>query len=252
MSLLCGLRPAQVALLVWLVLSVNVAAPAANGPGQVADFETHYAAWKAHCAHHGASSRVEDYLESPDYRAIVEMGPSVLPLIIEKSRTDAAFHWLGWAHQAITRVREDPGYYPWCGESVADWSAAEPERSLARFEELAAQWDRQRAEGAALLWSQEYTLLDQRHRAANARKETELGKTYRSISALGIVVLPAVMEKIRAGKTDCLYFADELTRGNAQYWGETGAERAQHCLEWWEQNKRDWLIPWPEIKDPGE
>ena len=239
------LRAPHLALQAWLLCAVYAAAWAADAPGHAADFEKHYAAWKAHCTRHGVSSRVDDYLDSPDYRAIVEMGPSALPLIIEKSRTDAAFRWLGWAHQAITRVHQDPGYYPWCGESVTDWSAAEPSRSLARFEELAAQWERQRADGAALLWSQEHTLLDERHRAANVRKETELGKTYRSISALGIVVLPAVIDKIRAGKTDYLYLADELTQGNAEFWGKTADEQVKHCLDWWEQNKQDWLIPWP-------
>jgi len=129
---------------------------------------------------------------------------------------------------------------------LTDWWNAEPRRSQQRFSELAERWRQLRAEGQVLLCSQE-TLFDVEEQwPKNARDATELGNTYRSLGALGIAVLPPVMDLTREGDHEFLWLIRELTGGKALITGDTIEAKAESSLAWWDQNKEQWTIPWPD------
>ncbi len=218
----------------------------AQPPDVRADFDEHYEKWRIDCAAVATSSLLESRLSSPHFRAIVEMGPTVLPMLVERSVDDEGFTWGAWAFAEIARIVPDPKSYPWCAESLSEWWAAGPKRSEERFAELAARWRGLREAGETVLWSEEAVFQTDQQWWKVRREETALGETFRALTALGIVILPAVVEATRAGDLDFLWLARELTGGEAMVIGDTARDKADSFLQWWEANKQDWLIPWPE------
>jgi len=220
----------------------------AQPPDVRAAFEEHYEKWRIDCAAVATSSLLESRLSSPHFRAIVEMGPAVLPMLVEKSLDDPGFTWGAWAFAEIAHIVPDPKSYPWCAESLSEWWAAGPTRSEDRFAELAARWRGLRGGGETLLWSEKAVFQTEEQWWKVVHEETELGETFRGLTALGIVILPAVVEATRAGDLDFLWLARELTGGQALVIGDTPRAKADGFLQWWEANKQDWLIPWPEAE----
>lgn len=60
------------------------------------------------------------------------------------------------------------------------------------------------------------------------------------IRNLGVAALPAMVEKIEKGDQALIPLMAELTRGKV----DPNASPAQ-CVSWWEQNKEQWLISFP-------
>ncbi len=76
---------------------------------------------------------------------------------------------------------------------------------------------------------------------------------YQAIEDLGIAVLPCIVEMLKEGKHDFIDMAVKLTDNKPPVRGEPPSTlpvaeelKAERFLRWWEQNKQDWLIPWPE------
>ncbi len=84
---------------------------------------------------------------------------------------------------------------------------------------------------------------------------TPAGKLYMKIQAVGIGVLPSLVAQMQAGHYEFADMAYNLVNHKAP---ETDAlfpndsDRAKALIAWWEQNKQDWLIPWPDTPPPPE
>lgn len=207
-----------------------------------AAFEDHYEKWKDHCHRTRFSSRIEDYLDSPDYRALVRLGPQALAFVVQKAQQDPEFDWIGWVWTGITRISGDPSVYPWAGESLVSIWKAGPWRFEKRFEKLWQRWKELRAKGETVLWTETTVLYPEIYSTRVQQQLTELGKTYKQLAALGITILPSVIQRLEEGDTDALYLLRRITREAPA----VGPEAREPCLAWWEKNKQRWLIPWPE------
>jgi len=49
-----------------------------------------------------------------------------------------------------------------------------------------------------------------------------------------------MVDKIKMGDTELIEVVSELTAGKVKH-----NATAEECLDWWEKNKEDWLIPFP-------
>jgi hypothetical protein len=196
----------------------------AEEPDLRATFEEHYAAFKAHCDKLLVSSDVMQRLDSPHFQAIVDMGPIAVPWIIEKRRQDPGFDWIEWACNRISRVTLNPAVYPWTKESLLEWWQGGQKQATARFGSVYEKW-----------------------REAEARGDTkEAEKQWRTMRAIGVAALPAIMERVKGGDEKLLPMVTELTRGTANVSGKTAQERTAACNTWWGTHRKDWLIPFPD------
>ena len=84
----------------WSQLSLDL--PAARGNTIKSKFETLTSAWDEHCHKVAFSSSMHSYLDSPQYKALVDLGPAVIPQIIEHYNSDD-LPW-GFVLQEITGV----------------------------------------------------------------------------------------------------------------------------------------------------
>jgi len=97
--------PAQLPQLTYM----NLPAYAANDTK--AKFEELATTWAEHCSKHAMSSSTHTYLYPPQVKAIVALGPSVIPLIMTRYGNDAC-PW-GFVLQDITGLKmiEDPDHF---------------------------------------------------------------------------------------------------------------------------------------------
>jgi len=72
------------------------------------------------------------------------------------------------------------------------------------------------------------------------RKENQRKSKFVQIHNLGLAAIPVIMEKVREGDKELLLLVSELTGGKV-YPNVT----IDQCFAWWQQNKEDWLIPFP-------
>jgi len=175
-----------------------------------AAFERSYALWKEDCELVTASSLPEARLKSPHYQEIIDLGIPAVPLIVAKRREDPKFHWIGWAFQEITGVSGSPSHTPWAKELIVDWWEGGQKQADERVDTLIAQ-----------------------------------GKT-EQVRYLGVAALPRLMERIESGEHELASVAEQITRGKAQFAGQTAEQKATSCLSWWQANKADWIVPFPD------
>jgi hypothetical protein len=73
-------------------------------------FEDYYQRWKSFIENDAISlsSRDDDYINIPQFQAIVDLGPEAVPHIIEKLQTDEGAHFLIHALERITHKRFTP------------------------------------------------------------------------------------------------------------------------------------------------
>ena len=72
---------------------------------------------------------------------------------------------------------------------------------------------------------------------------TDLGQAYQGINDLGIDALPLIVDRIKHADYDLLPLFGELTGGEGVTHVGSLEERISFTLEWWETNKKDWLLP---------
>ena len=75
----------------------------------------------------------------------------------------------------------------------------------------------------------------------------EADKTKKAIRALGIEALPYLIEKVKKGDAELVEVVSELTGGKV----ERNATIRQ-SLDWWKQDKENWLIPFPNKQPVAE
>lgn len=186
-------------------------------------FDAAYQGWREDCERVLHSSDLSDRLKSEHFKSIVAMGLEVLPYIMEKAAEDPDFSWIGWTWLAITRTNTDPSINPWARERIAAWWRGGKKQLNNRFGVVWKQWEGHRLKGEA-------------EKAAEARQR---------MRALGIGVLPLLIQELDSERTEILQLVEDLTGGKADTAGSDAVNRISACRTWWDKNKEKWLIPFP-------
>jgi hypothetical protein len=181
-------------------------------------FETEYEAWKKDCDRVMFSSDTNDRLKSEHFKKIISMGPKVLPYLFEKRVSDPNFTWIGIAYLYLIRINPDPSENPYAKESVQSWWQGRQKQVDQRFESTYKKWKEYNTQSMSV----------------------EADKMYNRIKALGIAAFPKMINKIEEGDTEFIAAISQLTENQIK----KDATRTE-ALSWWEQNKEDWLIPFP-------
>ena len=187
-------------------------------------FEAHYVSWKKHCASPTVtcSSSVTARIQSDHFKAIVDMGPEVLPLVAEKCMQDTNFHWMGWAWVAVSKMQPDPAVNPWAKDSVKTW------------------WEG----GLQLAHARSSLLLRRMRKADEEGRSSVADKTRRGLCSLGIFALPTLFAEVENGKDDVLPLIRSIVGSTARNAGR------EELLAWWKANGGRYGIPKGQNKKP--
>ncbi len=153
--------------------------------------------------------------------------------------------------------RSDRYSRPATRAALIEWWRAGMAGTRERFDRLYVQWQDGRGDsdrvllGGGAVYSLEpdngFTLLP------DLEDETKAGSALRKIEWLGKAALPLMVEKFRAGDYDMVPLMAKMTGAAACTMasrpGETVESRARDCLAWWEANKDEWTIPFPDAGD---
>ncbi len=214
---------------------------------------------------------VEAVFDNDAFRALVGLGLRVLPIMMEAVHRDSL---LGYPMFLITKWRyhevrtEQNGITFWTVEEYPDMRQRRTVDAVAvwarwwnegakgvdeRYAGLKARWATLSTAERTTLWTTEafYTREDQSLHEQRTRI-TEAGRVYAAVQGVGIAVLPSLVGDLQKGHFEFLDIALALTGRPAHLPGIElpATRRAQAFLAWWEQNKQDWLIPWPDEPTP--
>lgn len=234
-----------VVLIIWAVASAQHEAPQVappGGPDISARFDKLYAEWCAQRAQAPLASSEADtrmWFQGPAWAGILSLGSRAISHIMSKLPQD---HVLGYALLQLTgfryhirRTGDAPQRWVWVVDEFPDLSArgGPPDATLIwrRWYTLGRDWVPQQFADIYSGYS------DQARRGDHEAAQATLGR----LADLGVAALPAVMERVRAGDGRLVVVAAELTNGALPR-----NSSPMQCLQWWEANKQDWLIPWPE------
>lgn len=238
-------------MLIFVVSCVVGSNSAAEKPPEVqkdvsSAFEQKYLRWKSRIAEKMTfSQRVKSTLpasvfyDNEEFEDIVELGIPAIPCMIQKLHDDrrlrhALYRITKWKYN-VRRSGQKPSEYVWTVEEFPDirekggppdsreiwlrWWREGPKFTAERFAMLYRQWNGLKKDG----------------------KEEEAAGLYQRLKDLGIAALPHMIKRLKEGDTDLIpaisYLTDSAVNEDA-----TAAE----CVEWWEENKDRWTIPFPE------
>ncbi len=199
--------------------------------------------------HAFAPPLTEYLLQSTAIKEATALGAPALPYLVERAQQEqgAKADFCQLAIGAIMRYRGS-----WARAGLADWWGNGRQRAAHGYAALLAKWEgalKSREGREVVLWTKQAVYradLDgvYTHEVAF----TPAGEAYKGMEKLGIAVLPYLVDRMRAGHYEFLDIADGLTDSQAQLpdAGSPPKVRAQAFLAWWEQNKQDWIIPWPD------
>lgn len=226
------------------------------------EFERRYDAWQR-CLQemptdalllHGDPLLSEECASAYGY--MMDLGLRALPYIMQK--IEAGDWWLARGVYRMTKRRfhrseyaepSDYGDAHTKAEMLVAWWHSGEKGTRRRFEELYARWGKLKSPERTLLWTAPTYLYDERGTLTSTRAETqftEAGEVYDAVQCLGIPVLPQIVDTLRQGQADFLPIALELTEGAGGLGEPTTPPEPAAFVDWWEANKQDWLIPWPE------
>ena len=215
------------------------------------EFEKRYGNWKNPRGGHGISfSR-----RWPEFREIVQLGPRALPLLVRKMQEDPSAYGLASAVGMITKKRIRPPAREADMRKIAELYVAwwkEGRRHIrSEFEAEYSKWRAEREGGATILQVRLRVLSLETKKIETASTETLLGRSYERLRDMGIDILPLLVERFKAGDYDLLSLFGELTDGQGVTHVGSLEDRVRFALEWWEKNKKDWLLP-PAEEEPKE
>lgn len=252
-ALLCGVVP--------LLGPVCEGQPTkAGSPEQVdAEFSVRYAAWRDYVLNHRADyALVGSPLQTEEgwrlYQRLTDLGLPALPALMRRMEDGDAL--LAAAASQITKRRFEradfggPRVYGdqrAIAELLVEWWRSGDPGVRQRFDALWEEWQRIRGAEETLLWTEETVLDGTRGELRTRRKAaTRAGEVLDSIRSLGIAALPHIVATLSEGEADLLPVALEFTKGAEISAHPEKPPRVEEFLVWWETNKQDWLIPWPE------
>lgn len=228
-----------------------------------AQFERAYAQWRELTSGPSLRSDSNWMWALPEYRAIVALGPPVLPYLVERvcngpaDRTGPRALDLLPAFTEITKWDPTVWAQPTADaglasqrDAVAAWWTGGAPGIDGTFSDLHAAWHEAVGQGTdeVVLYTLEMRLRPGYGSMSQSRPiPTAPGRIYLRVEALGIAVLPMLLEEVEAGHVEWLPLIIRLTDGAPPVNPMLTVEmRVAQVREWWEANKQDWLIPWPE------
>ena len=136
-------------------------------------------------------------------------------------------------------------------QDLLEWWRGGEEATAQEYDTLSQKWRALKGEKYTLLWTTETTYYAPADEVYTRRRDmTEAGEVYQAIEDFGLAVLPHIVADLRAGKYDFLQTAIQLTDRRAPVTLEAlpvlAEVRAERFLAWWDQNKEQWTIPWPD------
>jgi hypothetical protein len=151
---------------------------------------------------------------------------------------------LEWPHGKIGNTREGI-------ELLLAWWEAGQKGTTERFERAYSEWNRLKVR-QSLLSVLHRTYTDHIEAISTSPVEvTEMGKVFENITGLGLGALPPMMERLRGGDYGVLPFIAQITGEEATPLSpdlrQPIEERARLCLEWWDKNKEQWTVPFPDV-----
>lgn len=210
-------------------------------------FDARYEAWQGRLSSREFLLR-GDFLDAavscPEFRNLADLGPKVLGYLMDKL-AEGHSPVLLLAVLNIVKLRGPAQPH----ELLAWWHEGEP-GVRRRFDDLRQQWHLRKGGVETELWRVATLYHDPDHCLFTRRREmTDAGRAYQAIEDLGIAILPLLVEQFRQGDYEFVDMAYALTDNQPPLPREiplTAERKATAFLAWWEENKQDWLIPWPE------
>jgi len=208
------------------------------------EFEAKYSAWQrqvqgkiGEAGMHGKSSLPGSlFYDNQAFRDILSMGPRAAPFLMEKVRrsgtaSEALSRSTKWKYH-IKKTGETYGNQAWYVLEFPDLTRAEGPPGV---REIWLRWWRENPKWTGDRFSKlyaEWQLL------SGQGKDKEAEAEYQAIKDLGIAALPFMMERVKHGDKGLMpaisYLTDSAVPADAQ---------PADCLDWWEKNKENWLIP---------
>ena len=153
------------------------------------------------------------------------MGPHILPYLVEEARRSRDMSLTlplgGIARVAFTRARWPGGHMP----------------GARRHLDLLIEW-----------WDAGQKRADEMFAEAYAEDDVV------RIDALGWGVMPRIVEKLREGDADLMPAVKQiaLVELRVKRIPASAIESPEAWVAWWEENKEDWAIPFPDLKKKAE
>ena len=165
-------------------------------------------------------------------RNIADLGPQVLPYVIDKEKKKgAAEHdpFAGLVFLMITRKRFEK--YEWPEGKLGDSSTHV--ELFVKWWEKGRRETREKFDGYYTQWKD---LMSQGH-------ERAAEQMYKSICDLGIAAIPHMVRKVEEGETRLIPAVADLTEGQLE---ETASSKA--LSKWWQENRERWVVPFPNTR----
>ncbi len=230
-------------------------------------FESAYSDWIAYLGspEFGPWSDDGHIVRNPQFERIAALGLPALPLIVAKMKEPGPPQFLVYAARAIARkafpraaFAGPAGWADHRQEAAlwVQWLNGGPDAIASAFEQALGQWREAAVGDFVPLWTTETDYDRQMHDTCTmGRKLTPAGEAYQTILDHGVAVLPLLAERFRQGDYDFLPIAMSIAGGQPSTPSGKALpakQRAEAFLAWWDQNKQDWLIPWPDAPAPEE
>lgn len=185
-------------------------------------FEDRYQIWRTWVNDHPYLST---YTECEEFQAIVELGPRVLPWLVEKIEGNADDFHLEVAIQRIAKRRFDRTEWPegklgdakTAAGMYMHWWKEGRFKTGERFAELHGKWKTLKSEN----------------------KEKESREAYQQVVDLGIAALPSLIDKVNQ-EPELVAAISALSDGTLP-----ATATPADCRRWWEENKQKFELPMP-------
>ena len=189
-----------------------------------AELEKRMDAWGKYLEEH---PRLSTLTSNRYYRDIIDLGMPAVPYLMEGIEKG---NWaLSGAIREITRKRFEEYERP------ADYRGGSQD-----YAKLIVQWWPKARKETPNQFSQRYSQWKDLKKKG---KEKEAKEKLEEIRALGVAALPIIIEKVKQGDNELIPIVSKLTDVQV----DPNANTAQ-CVSWWQQNKENWLIPFPNKK----
>lgn len=154
---------------------------------------------------------------------IVELGLPAVPYMMERMQRGSMFMSVAIRRITGKQFAEDERPEKWRGgvrdngRMLVKWWPKARKETPKRFKRLYSEWKELENKGESL----------------------EAQKKRREIEHLGVAALPLIMERVEAGDIGLIPMAQKITKG------KTKGKSQSECTDWWEKNRDQWQIPFP-------